>query len=209
MWWAWSPDGEEIWFSASDAVEERPLEAVSLAGRRRVLDRIAGAASLFDVSREGVALVEHAFARWRVLSGRPGRTGERDLSVFDRTEAVDISADGRTVLLVEWGAAVGARRVAYLRSTDGSPAMRLGEGKPRALSPDGRWALVQRQDLQLVPTGVGEARALPVSGLEIGWATWVPDGKRVLLFGRERTGVGASSCSMWTEAVGERSRLKA
>jgi hypothetical protein len=183
--WAWSPDGKEIWFSASDAVEERPLEAVSLSGRRRVLDRIAGAASLFDVSQEGVALVEHAFARWRVLSRAPGEDRERDLSVFDRTEAVDISADGRTVLLSEWGAAVGARRVVYLRSTDGSPAMRLGEGQPMALSPDGRWALIQRQDLQLVPTGVGEARALPVSGLEIGWAAWVPDGKRVLLLGRE------------------------
>jgi hypothetical protein len=186
LWWAWSPDGEEIWFSASDADEERPLEAVSLSGRRRVLDRIAGSASLFDVSRDGVALVEHGFVRWRVLSRAPGEDRERDLSVFDRTVAVDISADGRTVLLVEWGAAVGATEVAYLRSTDGSPPMRLGEAQPTSLSPDGRWVLArQKGEQRLLPTGAGEARALAAPGLEVLDAGWAPDGKRVLLFGRE------------------------
>jgi Tol biopolymer transport system component len=193
IFWAWSPRGDEIWFTGSERVEERPLRAVSLSGRQRVLDRIAGAAGLFDVSRDGLALIEHAFARWAVRARGPGEAADRDVSIFDRTSLLDISTDGRKVLPGEWGAAAGERSYAHLRSTDGSPPMRVGEGAPTALSPDGRWVLLDatpwgasQQRLLLVPTGTGQPQTVSLGELRMDWASWTPDGRRILIVGRER-----------------------
>jgi eukaryotic-like serine/threonine-protein kinase len=53
----------------------------------------------------------------------------------------------------------------YLRKTDGSPAVRLGDGMAVALSPDGNWVLAtadfEGSGLRLLPTGPGEMVALP------------------------------------------------
>jgi hypothetical protein len=195
-WWSWSPEGGEIWFTASDKLEERPLEAVSLSGRRRVLSRIPGAMTLYDVSRDGVVLLEHAFTRVRTFAHPPGNAGERELSVFDRTQVGDLSADGELALLSERGAATGSRQFIYLARTDGSPPMRLAEeGTPTSLSPDGRWALVQAAalsfevakwpDLRVVPIGAGEVRTIPTTGLQLGSATWSADGKWIVVRARE------------------------
>jgi hypothetical protein len=195
QWWAWSRDGEEIWVTASDEGNERPLRAVSMTGRQRVIDRVAGTLSLFDLSRDGLALVEHSFAWWHVLARAPGGP-ERDLSLSDHTSVSDISADGRTVLLKEWGTG-GGTPVVYLRPTDGSPAMRLGRGTGCALSPDGRHVLVLPElrnvpfktwgptPLVVVPTGAGPQRTAPVPGLEVRSAAWLPDGERLLVTARE------------------------
>src|SRR5262249_20890336 len=67
-------------------------------------------------------------------------------------------------------------------------AIQLPVGWARALSPDGKWALVSPlppfNTLVLVPTGAGEARPLPAgpfAGIE--QANLFPDGKRVLIQG--------------------------
>jgi hypothetical protein len=197
-WWAWSPRGDEIWFSSGDDPEQRPIEAVSLAGRRRLLGRIAGAASLLDVSRDGRLLIEHSVARFGVRGRGPGQAAERELSVFDRTTLFDLSADGRRVLLSEWGSAAGSVPRTYLRATDGSDPVRLGQGEPLSLSPDGRWfaqsiesifqteASWQGSRLRFVPTGPGETREVAFPDLVIHWAGWLPDGQRLLLTARER-----------------------
>jgi hypothetical protein len=197
-WWAWSPRGDEIWFPAGDEPEQRPIEAVSLAGRRRLLVRIAGGASVLDVSRDGRLLIEHSVARFGVRGRGPGEATERELSVFDRTTLFDLSADGRRVLLSESGSAAGPVPRAYLRATDGSEPVRLGQGEPLSLSPDGRWfaqsigSILQGPDswqgsrLRLVPTGPGETREVAFPDLVVHWAGWLPDGQRLLLTARER-----------------------
>ena len=71
----------------------------------------------------------------------------------------------------------------YLRSTDGAPAVRLAEGFPGCLSPDGKWALVKRPgltDFSVIPTGAGESRELAVPDLHTYRASWFPDGRRIL-----------------------------
>jgi hypothetical protein len=194
-WWAWSPDGDEIWASASDAVHERPIRAVSMDGRQRVVGQVAGTATLYDVSRDGLALFEHSLAWWHTLARAPDDRFERDLSVLDHTEPTDISVDGRTVLLKEWGAS-GISDV-YLRATDGSSPMRLGRGTGCALAPDVRAVavLTERKNvpyrawgptpLVVIPTGAGPARTVPLGSTEVRWAAWLPDGERLLLTGRE------------------------
>ena len=74
-----------------------------------------------------------------------------------------MSADGKTLLFYEWGEGVGARPTIFIRTTDGSDAVRLGEGRPLALSRDGQWALAIQDDsppqLVLLPTRTGRCGA--------------------------------------------------
>ena len=82
------------------------------------------------------------------------------------------------------------RSAVYLRKTDGSDAVRLGEGKALALSPDGKWALALQgtspPQLLLLPTGPGEQKPLPRGGInEYYWASWFPDGRRIVFAGAE------------------------
>jgi Tol biopolymer transport system component len=77
----------------------------------------------------------------------------------------------------------------YLRNTDGSPAIRLGEGSGLSLSPDGKWALarlnVTPSPLVLYPTGVGEMKQAKDDGINHTGAAFLPDGKRFVFTGTE------------------------
>jgi hypothetical protein len=115
-----------------------------------------------------------------------GESKERDLSWFDGAVPIGLSADGRTLLLAEIGDAAGPNEPFYLRRTDGSPAVKLGEGDAQDLSPDGKWVLVRQNDakeLALVPTGTGDAVKLPAPGVErIDQCAFLDDGRRVLFY---------------------------
>jgi Tol biopolymer transport system component len=102
----------------------------------------------------------------------------------------DLSSDGKTMLFSEAGEGGGSGYSVYVRKTDGSPAVRLGEGNAQAISPDGKWALVivrPASDAQLVlyPTGAGEAKSLDRGGLKFQRAAWLPDGRRILCTANE------------------------
>ena len=86
------------------------------------------------------------------------------------------------ILFQESGEGGGPKYAVYLRNTDGSPAIRLGEGSGLSLSPDGKWALsrfnVTPSPLVLYPTGVGEMKQMKDDGLNHSMA-FLPDGKRL------------------------------
>jgi serine/threonine protein kinase len=184
---AWSPRGNEIWFAASKTdFGGRSLLAVTLDGTLRELTRVPDNLSLHDISRDGRLLLERSDERIEANGLAPGETRERDLSWFDVNGLSDLSPDGRTLIITEDGES-GTH--VFLRKTDGSPAAKLADGGGFALSPDGRWLIVQPLDpprLMLVPTGPGETRAIahqPFTGYR--WANWFPDGKRILFVGSE------------------------
>ncbi|MGH9364642.1 MAG: protein kinase domain-containing protein, partial [Thermoanaerobaculia bacterium] len=183
---AWPPGGGEIWFTAAKTGGNRTLYGASLSGKQRLLTRITGVLTLQDVSRDGRALMTHDSNRQGMLGRAPGEQKERDLSWLDWSQARDISADGRTLLFSESGEGGGAGYSVYVRKTDGSPAVRLGEGRAQALSPDGKWALsivrlASEPQVVLYPPGTGEMKALPRDGLTVQLAQWLPDGNRILL----------------------------
>ena len=186
---AWSPSGDEIWFDDLTGSGEGQIRGVTLSGKTRVLLRGPDHFFMHDVARDGKALVERAASRRSVVCLPPGETKERDLSWFDGSEPIAISPDGKTVLFAEAGDAGGKTRAFYLRKTDGSPAVKLGEGEAHDLSPDGKWVLVRSEDaksLTLVPTGTGGSVAVPSPGFErIGGAKFFPDGRRLLLAASE------------------------
>ncbi|HSS43897.1 MAG TPA: protein kinase [Thermoanaerobaculia bacterium] len=194
---AWSPGGNEIWFGGLRRGGLRgELYGISLTGRERTVLRVPGSFVLWDFSRDGRALMQLASCRVGLVGLFPGQTRERDLSWFDISELRDLSADGKTVLFNESGEGGNSTFYAvYTRPTDGSPAVRIGEGTASGLSPDGRWAITtldtSPQKLTLLPTGPGEARTLERGPIEeyLYGAGWFPDGKRIWFNGRE-TGHG-------------------
>ena len=190
---AWTPDGKEIWFSASERETARSLWAVNLEGRRRLVAALPIRMTIHDIAPDGSALLTHDLLRRSTFGVAPGDTRERDLSWLDYSNAKDISDDGKTLLFSEDGEAGGPGYLVYTRGTDGSNAVRLGEGKATSLSPDGHWALAIRvgpdgiHRLVAHPTGAGERRALPSgSVVRLDWATFLPDGRRILIAGAER-----------------------
>jgi Tol biopolymer transport system component len=187
---AWSPAGDEIWFTATDAGANQSLYAVSLAGKLRVVTRVPGGLKLHDIARSGRVLIARESYRAGILGLPPGEPRERDLSWLDYSFATDLSSDGQALLFDEEGEAGGANYTVYLRKFNGAPAVRLGDGSAVALSPDQKWALAvlprPNSPLFLLPTGTGEVRKLPLEGVSPGEAgTWFPDSKRICFTGSE------------------------
>jgi Tol biopolymer transport system component/predicted Ser/Thr protein kinase len=190
----WGPDGKEIWFTASRGNEPEAIYAVGLSGKERLIVRVPGYLELDDVSAEGRVLVAHHTSQHALMGRAPGESRERDLSWLDWSSPTDLSADGRTLVFTERGEGGEAPRAVYIRETDGSPAVRLGEGTSGSLSPDGKWVTTRVSGrpgsaprLVLLPTGAGESKTVPTEGLDFfGAGAWLQDGRRLLLAGAEK-----------------------
>ena len=186
---AWSPNGEEIWFTATHEGLGRALYAVNLSGNQRLLARVPGALTLLDTARDGRVLLRRDATRQEIKGFIAGDTKGRELSWFDYSLPADMSADGKTLLFGEVGEAGGDSYAIYLRGTDGSPAVRLGNGNPQRLSPDGKWVLAIThtipEQLILLPTKAGEPRTITSDAIDHFTAAWTPDGKQVVFYGAE------------------------
>ncbi|MBF5042195.1 protein kinase [Aggregicoccus sp. 17bor-14] len=183
---AWAPGGDEVWFTGSRTDVDYALYAVRPGGEPRLVDRVPGRVVLQDIARSGAVLLDHQALRTGMVFGRGGE--ERELTLADGSFFTYLSPDGRTLLFTEMSAGEGASYGAYLGTTDGAPPVRLGDGIPYALSPDGRWALTLRYgdeaQLSLLPTGPGAARQLSMAPLQVLLgARFFPDGERLLLRG--------------------------
>ncbi len=186
---AWSPKADEVWFSATRTGGDRSLYAVDLSGKVRLLARVPGELTLLDVSRDGTVLLTRGNDRAGMIGLAPGEAKERDLSWLDWSVPSSLSPDGRMILFQEAGEGGGPKYAIYIRKTDGSPAIRLGEGSGMALSPDGKWALARQNTnpapLIILPTGVGEMRPVKDDGLNHTGAAWLPDGDHIVFSGIE------------------------
>ncbi|HEY3204267.1 MAG TPA: protein kinase [Thermoanaerobaculia bacterium] len=188
---AWSPDGSEIWFTAAE-VGNRSLYAVSLSGKLRLLARVTGSLTMQDAARDGRVLLIDETRRLGLSVLSPGAAKERELSWLDWSRPVGLSRDGKTTLFYESGEGGGAGYSTYVRDTDGSPAVRLGEGQALALSPDGKWAVALLHKLTdahlvLYPTGAGQPRRLTLPGLHfnLGATRFLQDSRHFLITANE------------------------
>jgi len=189
----WSPNGNEIWFSSTRVGYGRYLSAVTLSGKERLLAREPGTLTLQDIAKDGRVLITRDVPRVGMVGMTAGSNKERDLSWLDWSAPKDLSRDGKKLLFTESGEAGGENYSTYLRGTDGSPAIRLGDGAAFSLSPDERWSLagLPKPPVQfsLLPTGAGESRQLTHDQINRLEARWFPDGKRVL-FSADEPGKG-------------------
>jgi len=185
---AWSPDGREVVFAASNE-GSRAVYAVNDQGVTRTVLGMPSNVTLKDISRQGGALlcIENERMRTRFLGSTEGDA--RDLTWLDWSLVRGITPDGSRILFDETGVGAGELGSVYIRGTDGSPAIRLSDGNAFSLSPDGEWALasigLDRARLELVPCGAGEPRTIPTGDLGIDHATWFPDGRAVCCLASE------------------------
>ena len=183
---AWASGGREIWYTAAEVGGNRSLWAVTPSGSKRILARVTGNLTLHDVAKDGRVLISHDTLRSGILGFQPGDAREKDLSWLDWSGVRDISADGSWFTFAESGEGGGPGYSAYTRRMDGSPPVRLGEGVPWSISPDGRWVLgitdiASEPKISILPTGTGSPRSIALTGLALKTVAWLPDGQRILI----------------------------
>jgi eukaryotic-like serine/threonine-protein kinase len=176
---AWHPDGKEVWFTATSERQNRSLLAVDLRGHQRLVWRMAGSLTLWDVAAEG-ALLARDDERLMVRCAGP-HTPERDLSLSTNTSLAALSSDGKLFLT---GDLVGG----YLVPTNGREPtpLRIPDVRFDDLSSDegaGRRVLadsLQGDSLLVSSTNGMDAQRLRFEGLKtISNARWFPKGNQI------------------------------
>jgi Tol biopolymer transport system component len=186
----WAPSGKEIWFTSADKGTKFQLWAADLSGHIRVVDRIPGTPTLYDIARDGRVLLGHNIFRILAYTRGPGQNEEHDVTVQNWSDASAISRDGRQVLLNEEGADSGPDYDVYVRATNGAAPERVGDGQGDDFSPDMKWVLssltlqIPRQ-LFLIPLGPGETKQITHDSIDRSYARFLPDGKNVVFSGTE------------------------
>jgi len=182
---AWAPGGGALIFAGGRSAGDSSIRAASLTGRERVVAATGNGLWVHDMAPDGRVLAERGISRRGMAGLRRGETREREMGWLDGSEAQDLSPDGNLVLFGEYAEAYDPRGGVFLRKSDGSPAVRLGDGEGNSLSSDGRWALSvlagPPRQLVLLPTGAGTPRKLPVDGLEPFGGAFLPGDKGFLI----------------------------
>jgi eukaryotic-like serine/threonine-protein kinase len=189
---AWDSTGSALWFSGAELgpFVARALFQITTAGQQHLVRRESGNLILRDASRNGRLALTRDTLRSEVFGRIDSENKERELGWLDYSMANDISADGRTTALSVQGEASDTGYAVYLRSTDGSPAVRLGNGTPLQFSMDGKWVLAKSlpsptPQLLLLPTGTGQPITLTQDPIAHHSAALLPDGKKFLFEGNE------------------------
>src|SRR5208337_4911552 len=114
------------------------LYAVNRSGKQRLIAHLPGTFAVLDVAPDGRLLMLRTVYSDTLFYLPTVDSKGVDLYWHDFSEIRDISRDGKALLFSEGGDASrsGEDYAAYLRGTDGSPALRLGPGYPEAISPD-------------------------------------------------------------------------
>jgi eukaryotic-like serine/threonine-protein kinase len=182
----WSPGGDEVWFAASNSGAADNLRGVTLGGKLRNITNVPGGMWLEDI-HDGLALMIVNQQRVNIRGTSPGGKEERELGWLGWSDLRDISRDGTKVLFEEEAEGGGPNYTVFLRDTDGSPPVRIGEGVGAAISPDNKWLITKPKigALSLVPSGAGESRQLTHDDVTYSAVRYFPDGKRIVASGIE------------------------
>jgi Tol biopolymer transport system component len=183
----WAPSGSEIWFAGSNTGAANQLRCVTLGGRLRTLANVPGGMWLQDM-QNGSALMVVNRQRVNIRGTSPASKDERELGWLGWSELRDISRDGTKILFEEEAEGGGPNYTVFLRNTDGSPPVQIGEGVGGAISPDSRWVVttpLKTGALSLIPTGAGESRQLTHDSITYSRVEYFPDGKRLIAEGIE------------------------
>ncbi len=187
---AWSRRGDEVWFSSP--LDSGDVHAMTLSGKIRLPLEVPGRLRLLDVGADGQLLVTQGISRRGMVAATHNGEAERDVSWLGFSFGRAISNDGKMVLFEEEGSG-SIDYTVFVRNTDGSPAVPIGEGYGLAISPDKTWALAQKlvepaPELWLLPIGPGEKRRLNPPNLIpfAAAATILPDAQHFLYVAHEK-----------------------
>ncbi len=176
---AWTPNGEEVWVSTTDA-----LWAGRFSEPWRLVYQGVYEMRIEDIASNGTVLVDAQDSRRDLLFVPAAGQPQRPLSWSDRTFLGALSDDGRSVLFSRFSDG----SFTFIEPTDGSAPLKLGPGYALALSHDGKWALSRPDDykeaLSLLSVGPGAPKLLPLPGLDLAAARWLQDDKAIVFAGR-------------------------
>lgn len=186
----WTPSGKEVWFTG-EAIGKgrgRDMIGVTTSGKPRVILPVPGRLTLHDISSDGRVLVAIENGRREAVAGSRTEEEQRNLSWFDWSRLCGISNDGSFIAFEEQAAGVQGLNTVFIRTTDGAPAVRIGEGRARGnpISRDGEWlaiAVGTPPHLEVVPIGVGEPLRVNCDLLELSAWQFHPDMKRLIVLG--------------------------
>jgi eukaryotic-like serine/threonine-protein kinase len=185
-WWglAWAPSGKEVWFAvARSSGRQCTVLAMDLEGHERMVFRVPGTVTVHDISAEGRLLASFDEVAGRMELRDSATTPARDLSWKEGGSLRDVSNNG-VVLFGEEGDSGGLKASVYVRRASDREPLRISDGFPIALAPDGSAALVRSHgtpvQISLVPVS-GLARQLDVGPIEdVAVGGWLKDGRLML-----------------------------
>lgn len=184
---AWSPSGNEIWFTASKSGGTRGLYAVSEKAQLRRISNSPLSLRVLDVSQSGRTLISLDNYRVTMMADLPGDSAETDLSKFDFSFVEALSGDGKLVLFTEGGDGGGQHYTAFLYNQNSHRTARVGAGRGVALSADGKFALLidpeDRSKLTLVTVGTGQSKLVAGNGFQYQWARFLDRNATALVVG--------------------------
>ena len=192
---AWSQSGKEIWFSSSSDVRPQGLRAVTRSGQQRTIFSTVNDIALHDVSKNGDVLLTDVRVSTEIHVGRKNGGSDRPLELLDEHVSIGgLSYDGKTIALGGSGTGSG-QDYSTMVVAEGTPqAVRLGDGDPISISPDGNWVASvmpsQPSKLVLYPTGIGQAQIIDVGPAHLLNTTsnWTSDGSAIVFTGAEQNG---------------------
>jgi serine/threonine protein kinase/Tol biopolymer transport system component len=201
---AWTSSGGEIWvtagtegFGANANGARYQLYALRPGKKTRLVYGPPMNLRLQDISSSGAVLLSGEDNRAEVGGLLKGDTKERTLSTWSDEALAGISADGSMYGGIEQSApGAGLEPFFFFRRAGDSAPVRLGNGTPMGLSPDGGWVVVTSKTpqgvstLALVPTGPGNPRSIPLGKIlplrvSQDYARFSTDGRWLLFPGSE------------------------
>ena len=189
---AWEPDGKSVLSTGSRGGTLDLLWRFRPGQPPKLVFASTGDLLVADLARDGRALLIQT--DWRQeIEVCTADGGQHSVAWLDWGLLGAISDDGSKVLMAENGKGSLGRWILLLRDVKQPVPVKLGPGPPIALSPDGRSVVTadgnEPPNLLLLPTGAGEPRPLPPTGLAmILRGTFFPDGRRLALIGTKTTG---------------------
>jgi len=187
---AWTPRGTSLLYGAQTSGEIAQVSEVPLRGEIRRGAPGVGNATIQDVSADGRRLIIRADFFTRMWVKRAADATAQDLSWLNINFFPTFSGDGSLMVFGDGSDIAGDNYALMLRRTDGSPAVRIGEGADLGLSRDSRWVLsavpTVPVKLMLYPTGAGTARQLDHGEFEgIVAGAFLGDGSEIMVCGNE------------------------
>jgi eukaryotic-like serine/threonine-protein kinase len=166
------------------------VNEVTLRGDIREGPPGVGNATIQDIAADGRRLILRIDLFKRIWVKLANDRAPRDMSWLDVSFFPILSGDGALLAFGDASDGSGPNYAAMLRRTDGSAAVRLGEGSGLAMSRDKQWVLsvlpTAPVQLMIYPTGAGEARRLDRGEFAgISAAAFLGDGSEILVCGNE------------------------
>jgi Tol biopolymer transport system component len=179
----WDLAGDEVFYTGSITGSRRALFAASAGGKVRTVANVPASLTIQDMSTTGEILLATESVKNGIRGRGPSDAEERELTWLDWPLLRDISTDGSLILFDEQGDGGGPAYKVFVRKTDGTPAVQIGEGYGMRLSWSARWALTRPVDsvsrYVIQPIGPGEPRTLDFGGRSR--VVWFPDDRRLLV----------------------------